>query len=249
MSKNTTLLILGGTTESRALAQRISETGIKALYSYAGRTASPIPVPIPTRIGGFGGTEGLAEYLKDTGITHVVDATHPFAQTMSEQAAQACNETGTPMIALTRPAWTEGPEDIWTRVPDMDRAVATLSTESQRIFLAIGRQEVARFARYPQHYYLMRMVDVPDDPIPLPNHGILEARGPFTYEDDLALLDVHKIGLVISKNSGGDGARAKIDAARALGIPVLMIDRPKPPERRVVTSVDEVMEWLGHEVT
>ena len=249
LSKGPTLLILGGTTEARVLAQQVDAAGIAAIYSYAGRTALPEPLPVPTRIGGFGGPEGLASYLQTTGITHVVDATHPFASIMSRNAVEACRATGLPLVALTRPAWAPLDSDIWVRAPDMERAVAALDTEPQRIFLAIGRKEVGRFAARPQHHYLLRLVDPPRTPPPLPNHDIVIAKGPFSVEGDLELLRAHKIGLVVSKNSGGSGARAKIDAARMLGLPVLMIDRPEIPERHEVHSVAEVLDWIAHSGT
>ncbi len=220
--------------------------GYDALYSYAGRTASPVTLPIPTRIGGFGGVDGLAGYLQQTGITHVIDATHPFAATMSRNAVGACRKTGVPLIALVRAPWEPVDGDLWISAPNIGSAVAALATEPQRIFLAIGKMEVARFAAQPQHYYLLRLVDAPKSPPPLPNHDIVVARGPFNKANDRALLKEHRIDLVVSKNAGGTGARAKIDAARALGLPVLMIDRPRVPKCDEVGSIDEVMDWVTH---
>ncbi len=239
-------MILGGTSEARALAQRVAIDGVDALYSYAGRTRSPVSLPIPTRIGGFGGAEGLATYLQETGITHVIDATHPYAETMSRNAVEAAKAAGVPLLALTRPAWTPVEGDEWINAPDMESAVAALAIEPQRVFLAIGRQEVARFSVHPQHFYLLRVVDEPKTAPPLPNHAIVVARGPFDESTDRALLEEHRISLVVTKNAGGTGARAKIDAARALGLPVLMIDRPRLPARNEVTRVDQVMDWVAH---
>jgi precorrin-6A/cobalt-precorrin-6A reductase len=227
----------------------VAELGIQAMYSYAGRTATPGPVPIPTRIGGFGGAHGLAEYLAETGFTHVVDATHPFAQTMSHNAIEACRIIGIPLIALTRPPWRAQEGDVWVNVPDIEHAIAGLKTDPLRIFLAIGRQEVARFTERPEHFYLLRLVDPPSTPPPLPDHHIVVARGPFDTDTDIALLEKHRIGLVVSKNSGGSGARAKIDAARALKLPVLMIDRPTVKGRDEVESVDEILDWLAQDGT
>ena len=246
MSKGPTLLILGGTTEARDLAEQVAQAGIPALYSYAGRTAEPEGLPIPTRIGGFGGTDGLATYLEETGITHIVDATHPFAKTISRNAVLASDRTGVPLIALTRPEWEAAEGDVWINAPDMHVAVAALDTEPQRIFLAIGRKEIGLFATKPQHFYLLRLVDAPSTPPPFPNHEVVVAKGPFNEADDLALLQQHQIGLVVAKNSGGDGARAKIDAARRLGLPILMIDRPTLPERREAHSVRDVLDWVTH---
>lgn len=246
VSTGPTLLILGGTTEARALAHAVADAGLKAIYSYAGRTVMPEPLPVPTRIGGFGGPDGLADYITQNDITQVIDATHPFAQIMSQNAILATARLRRPILALTRPPWTAGVRDNWIHAPDMESAVAALDTEPQRIFLAIGRKEIGQFAKRPQHHYLLRLVDPPKSAPPLPHHDIIVDKGPFTEDNDRALLQRHKIGLVVSKNSGGSGARAKLDAARMLGLAVLMIDRPRLPRRREVHSVAEVMEWLGH---
>ena len=240
------LLILGGTAEARALARHVAGSGRKAIYSYAGRVEAPQPVPIPSRIGGFGGAEGLADYLKMAGITHLVDATHPFADKMSRNAIAAAKIAGLPLIALTRPEWRPGEGDEWLNVPDLDTAVAALPPDPKRIFLAIGRTEIGRFAARPEHHYLLRLVDRPDTAPPLPHHDIVVARGPFDIEGDRALLESHRIDIVVSKNSGGSGARAKLDAARELGLPVLMIDRPSLPERHEVDTIEAVMDWLDH---
>ena len=149
------------------------------------------------------------------------------------------------MVALTRPPWRAGDGDRWTHVPDMDAAVSALSGPAKRVFLAIGRTEIDRFSSQPQHNYLLRLVDLPDRPPPLPHHDIVVDRGPFDAAADKARLEKHEIELVVSKNSGGTGARAKLDAARALGVPVLMIDRPVLPERHEVTSADEVLAWVA----
>jgi precorrin-6A/cobalt-precorrin-6A reductase len=242
-------LILGGTAEARVLTRRLAEMGRNAIYSYAGRTEAPHSVPVPSRIGGFGGVEGLARYLEDARITHLIDATHPFADTMSRNAIAASRETGVPLIALVRPAWQSGPGDAWTHVPDIEAAIAAFPAEPKRIFLAIGRTEVGRFAARPEHVYLLRFVDPPATLPPLPHHEIVLARGPFDSDEDRALLERHEIELVVSKNSGGEGARAKLDAARALGLPVLMIDRPTLPPRHEVATVDDVMDWLDHSPT
>jgi precorrin-6A/cobalt-precorrin-6A reductase len=241
-----TLLILGGTTEARALAEKVSEAGVPSIYSYAGRTAEPVTLPIPTRIGGFGGEDGLATYLRQTGITHVIDATHPFAEIISRNAVNACARAGVPLIGFTRPAWEPEDGDTWINAPDLHVAVAALDTEPQRIFLAIGRKEIGLFATKPQHFYLLRLVDAPKTPPPFPNHEVVVAKGPFDAGEDLALLREHRIGLIVAKNSGGDGARAKIVAARKLGVPILMIDRPALPDRHETHVLGEVLEWISH---
>ena len=226
-----------------------SESECDAVLSYAGRVEAPRIQPIPTRTGGFGGIEGLVAYLVDLEVTHIIDATHPFAQQISRNAVAAAIRTGLPLIALTRPAWTSQDGDDWTHAPDMETAIHGLNVDAMRIFLAIGRTEIARFTALPQHHYVLRFVDTPKAPPPLSNHEVVVDRGPFDVASDRALLEHHRIDLVVSKNSGGEGARAKLDAARALGLPVLMIDRPSVPPRYEVSSVDDVMHWVAHGVT
>lgn len=227
------------------MAKAVAERGIPATYSYAGRVENPRPQPLPVRVGGFGGVEGLARYLRDHAVTHVVDATHPFAAQMSGNAVNACREAGVTLAALTRPAWTAQEGDNWRHVADIDGAVAALSGAPQRVFLAVGRMHLEDFAAQPQHHYLLRLVDEPDA-LSLPNCDVVVARGPFSEENDRALLQRLGIELVVSKNAGGTGARAKLDAARALGVPVLMIDRPALPQRTELSNVAQVLDWLDH---
>ena len=244
MTRN--LLILGGTTEATALGAAVAEAGLRGTVSFAGRVERPKRQPLPQRIGGFGGVEGLRDYLAENQITHVVDATHPFAAQMSRNAQMACAEAGVPLIALTRAQWVAQPGDSWTHVPDIAGAVAALDRTAARIMLAVGRMHLNDFAPNPQHFYLLRLVDPPQSPPPFPDHHVLVSRGPFTASDDRALMESHGIDLIVSKNAGGTGAYAKIEAARTLGLPVIMIDRPAIPDRAEAYSVSEVMVWLGH---
>ncbi|WP_170522962.1 cobalt-precorrin-6A reductase [Ruegeria arenilitoris] len=239
------LLILGGTTEANALARAVADLGVAATYSYAGRVDNPRPQPLPTRVGGFGGAEGLARHIRDTGVTHVIDATHPFAAQMSRNTIAACQQTQTPLAALTRAEWMAAPGDRWQHVPDIASAVAALAGPPRRVFLAVGRMHLEDFAAQPQHHYLLRLVDEPGS-LPFADCDVVVSRGPFTVEEDTALMRRHRTELVVSKNAGGTGARAKLDAARALGIPVLMIDRPRLPRRVELTSVPRVLDWLAH---
>jgi precorrin-6A/cobalt-precorrin-6A reductase len=239
------VLILGGTTEAAQMARVLAEAGVDAVYSYAGRTEAPVAQPLPVRVGGFGGAHGLEGYLKAEGISHVIDATHPFAAQMSRNAVTACAATGVPLIALEREPWVAGPGDRWTHVPDLAAAVAALGDAPRRVFLAIGRQTLAAFAGAPQHHYLLRLVDPPSEPLPLPRAEAVIARGPFDVTGDRVLLQGHRIDIIVAKNAGGAGAEAKLVAARELGLPVVLIDRPPVPERRVVRNVAEVMEWLS----
>lgn len=227
-------------------ARALAAVGADAVYSYAGRTAAPVAQPLPQRVGGFGGAEGLAQYLRDQGITHVIDATHPFAAQMSAHAVAACAATGTALLAFERPAWQPGPGDRWTHVPDVQAAARALPQAPARVFLAIGRQRLDAFAGQPQHHYLLRLVDPPEGALPLPQAQVVLARGPFDLAGDMALMQGHGTQVVVAKNAGGSGARAKLDAARALGLGVVMIDRPPVPPRPVADSVARVMAWLGH---
>lgn len=238
------VLLLGGTTEANQIGRALSAAGVAGIYSYAGRTATPVPQPLPTRVGGFGGVDGLVSYLKQEQITHVIDATHPFASQISGNVVAACATTSTPLIAYLRDPWVEVPGDQWQHVDSFENAARALPDQPARIFLAIGRQHLAPFAAQPQHFYLLRLVDVLDTALLLPNAEIVLARGPFTIEGDLALLRDHRITHVVTRNAGGEGAKAKLDAARALGLPVIMIDRPGLPARRTAQSVDEIMRWL-----
>lgn len=242
----TRVLLLGGTTEASVLARALADAEIDSVFSYAGRTEAPVAQPLPMRIGGFGGVDGLVAWLKAEGITHVVDATHPFAARMSQNALTASNSIGVPLLVLERPAWVAGPGDDWQHVPDTEAAVRALPDRPARVFLAIGKQTLSLFAAKPQHHYLLRLVDAPDGHLPLPDAEAVIARGPFTEAEDLKLLSDHRIEVIIAKNAGGSGAEAKLKAARLLQIPVILIDRPVLPPRDVVGTVTEVMDWIGH---
>lgn len=196
------------------------------------------------RIGGFGGVSGLKAFLKEAGITHVLDATHPFASQMSLNAVQACTALGIPLIALAREPWAPQPGDTWCRVANIPEAVAALDRPAAQVLLAIGRVHLEAFAPNSQHHYVLRLVDPPEHPLPFPNATILVDRGPFSVEGDRALMEAHRIELIVSKNAGGTGAIAKIQAARDLGLPIIMIDRPTMPIRSEVGSVEEAIDWL-----
>jgi precorrin-6A/cobalt-precorrin-6A reductase len=240
------LLILAGTTEATAFARAAAERGISGTVSFAGRVERPLRQPLPQRVGGFGGAAGLEDHLRSQRITHVVDATHPFAAQMSRNAVTACARAGVPLIALTRPAWGQVAGDRWTCVSDIAGAVAALDRPRLRVMLAVGRMHLAEFAPNPQHHYLLRLVDPPAVPLPFPEAEVIVDRGPFLEAADRALMERHGTELVVSKNSGGAGAYAKIAAARALGLPVVMIDRPQLPERREAHEVDAVFDWIAH---
>ncbi len=233
---------MGGTTEASLLARALAAAGVDAVFSYAGRTAAPVAQPLPQRIGGFGGVTGLTDYLRAEAISHIVDATHPFAAGMSRNAVEAAALTGTALMALERPPW----QGDWTSVPDIPAAATALPQAPARVFLAIGRQHLAEFSVAPQHHYMLRLVDPPEGALPLPQTEIVIDRGPFRLEGDVELMRKHGTEWVVAKNSGGSGARAKIDAAHLLGLPVVMIDRPAIPPRPACATVQGVMDWLGH---
>jgi precorrin-6A/cobalt-precorrin-6A reductase len=241
------ILILGGTTEARELGQGLAaRTDITATLSLAGRTASPLAQAVPVRRGGFGGAAGLAQYLSDHQIHALIDATHPFADTISAHAQSAAFETNTPLIALSRPPWCAGAADRWTEVQDAREAARTLGDSPKNVFLAVGRQEIAHFAAAPQHHYVIRSVDPVDPPLAVPNARYILARGPFEEEQERALLLVQAIDVVVAKNSGGAATFGKIAAARTLGSPVILLRRP--PESAVprVASAGEAIAWLDH---
>lgn len=215
-----------------------------ATFSYAGRTTQPIAQPLPTRVGGFGGPAGLADFLRQQHVTHVIDATHPFAAQMSHHAIEACAQNGVPLLALQRPAWRAEPGDHWHCVPDFDAALNALPATPSRIFLAIGRQHVQPFLQRTPHWYLLRVVE-PGLEVPPQRGAVVVQRGPYTLEGDLALLRTHRIEWVVAKNSGGQGGQAKLLAARALGLPVLLIERPALPPRPIAETVAEALRWLG----
>lgn len=222
---------------------RLAAAGYDAIFSYAGRVSAPKGQPLKTRTGGFGGPEGLADYLRAERITHIMDATHPFAAGMSRNAILAAAMTGVKLVALERAPWQAAPGDRWLSVPDMAGAVAALPEKGARVFLAIGRQNIADFAGRPSNFYLLRYIE-PPEAIPLPDHIAIVGRGPFTEAGDRALMLAHGITHLVAKNAGGAATRGKIEAARALGLPVVMIARPDIPERPRLETAQAAMAWL-----
>lgn len=239
------ILLLGGTREARELADTLTgEAGFEIISSLAGRVRDPILPAGPVRIGGFGGTRGLREWLAATGINAVVDATHPFAETISAHAAAAAASLGLPLLHVRRPGWRARPGDRWLRVPDIAAAVNTVAGLGGRIFLTIGRQEVTAFAGLTRQWFLIRAIDPPTAALP-PDHELLLSRGPFTVEDEVRLLAGHRIGALVTKDSGGELTAAKLSAARTRAIPVVMIERPPLPDGAIaVESAAAAWDWL-----
>jgi precorrin-6A/cobalt-precorrin-6A reductase len=244
------ILILGGTAEARQLAGRLAgRADLDITLSLAGRTATPAAQPVPVRIGGFGGAKGLANYLASARIDVLIDATHPYANVISANAAAAARRSGVPMIALRRPPWLAVSGDRWIEVSDAHEAIRALGETPRRIFVALGRNELAPFRNAPQHYYLIRSVDPVDPPLPLPHVSYVTGRGPFCETDDHALLTEHRIDVVVAKNSGGTATYGKIAAARALGIDVIMLRRPAASDAAAVATIEDAIAWLDHALT
>jgi precorrin-6A/cobalt-precorrin-6A reductase len=241
------VLILGGTAEARQLAGRLASRGdLSVTLSLAGRTASPAPQPVPVRVGGFGGADGLAAYLKAERIDALIDATHPYAAIIAANAAKAAESTGVKLLALRRAPWTKVAGDRWIEAHTMDEAVAKMGGEPRRVFLALGRKDLAAFETAPQHDYLIRSVDPVDPPLKRPRAKYIESRGPFTEANDRTLMEAHRTEIVVAKNSGGDSTYGKIAAARALGLDVIMLRRPALPRVTSVESVEDAVRWLDH---
>ncbi len=224
-------------------------TDLTVTLSLAGRTASPAAQPVPVRVGGFGGAAGLADYLVTEHVDALIDATHPYANVISSNAIEATHRTGVPCVAICRPPWVAAAGDRWTEVKDVPEAVRTLGQTPRRVFVALGRNEVASLTEAPQHYYLIRSVDPVDPPLRLPHVTYVTGRGPFAEADDRALMMAHGIEVVIAKNSGGAATYAKIAAARTIGISVIMLRRPPAPEGLAFEKVEEVIAWLDHALT
>ncbi|TPK64472.1 cobalt-precorrin-6A reductase [Mesorhizobium sp. B2-4-19] len=239
------ILILGGTTEARQLAGKLAVRASVTL-SLAGRTENPIAQGVPVRSGGFGGAEGLAAYLRETATDLLIDATHPYAARISANAAQAARLIGVPILALRRPGWEPVEGDRWTLVDTTGDAVRALGPAPRRAFLALGRQEVAAFEAGPRHHYLIRSVDPVEPPLAVPDATYLLARGPFDEAEERALLERHRIDVVVSKNSGAAATYGKIAAARALGIEVVMVRRSDLPEVPSAQTVDELAAMVDH---
>jgi precorrin-6A/cobalt-precorrin-6A reductase len=242
----TRVLILGGTTEAAALAESLAgNRTLEVISSLAGRTHRPRPLPGTVRIGGFGGDDGLARYLKDERIDALIDATHPFADEISKHAAGAAERAGVPRLILTRPEWRAVTGDRWIVVADLDGAAEVLRKrfDGTRAFLAVGSGSLSPFAELSHRSLLVRVAQEPEG-LPLPGSVVFVDRGPFTEAQEIALLRSHRIDVVVSKNSGGDAVYGKIAAARDLGIPVVMVARPPCPPGDHVRSVDAAARWL-----
>ncbi|MET9882952.1 cobalt-precorrin-6A reductase [Streptomyces sp. NPDC006430] len=270
------VLILGGTTEARRLAGALAVAGtevgagtdrgtapnpvpevepgsatathapLRVTTSLAGRVSAPVLPPGETRIGGFGGPAGLAAWIAAHRVTHLVDATHPFAERMSFNAAEAAALAGVPLIALRRPGWSPGPGDDWHFVDSLAGAATVLPELGSRAFLTTGRTGLHAFAHLADTWFLVRSVDPPQPPVP-PRLEVLLARGPFGLDDERELLARHRIDVLVTKDSGGSATAPKLTAARGAAIPVVVVRRPPVPHGvRETASVEAVRHWLLH---
>lgn len=244
------LLILGGTSEARRLAEKLAgRADAQAIYSLAGRTVRPAPPAVTTRIGGFGGIEGLASYLRAEKIERVIDATHPFAAQMSRHAVEACAQARVPLMVFSRAPWRPQAGDDWIEVESNVAAARALGDAPRRVFLTIGRLGLSDFVGAPQHFYLIRTIDPPGDLSFLPQHELILARGPFSVEEEIATMRRANVDVLVSKNSGGGSTEAKIVAARALHIPVVMVRRPATSGARVTHDLEEALAFATGRAT
>jgi len=235
------ILLLGGTSEARALAARLHPDD-EVISSLAGRVPDPALPAGQVRIGGFGGVDGLQDWLRENVVDAVVDATHPFAATITANAAAACQELGVPHLLLARPAWPSA--DAIMVTSDVHAAEVVAEQGFSRVFLTTGRTGTAAF-KDADAWFLIRAVTAPDAAALPAQHQILLSRGPYRYEGELELLREHRIDVLVTKNSGGAMTRPKLDAAAALSIPVVMVERPAlPPGVRTVTTVDDAVAWV-----
>lgn len=237
------VLILGGTTEARELAAALAaHPGVRVTTSLAGRVTRPGALAGDVRVGGFGGAEGLADWLREQHVDALVDATHPFAEAITANAAQAASATGVPAVVLRRPGWQPGPEDRWHMVPSLAAAADLLPRFGPRVLLTTGRMGLSAFAHLTDRHFVVRSVEAPEPPMP-PHTEVLLARGPFTVDDETALLSEYLVDVVVTKDSGGAATAGKLTAARGLGLPVVVVRRPPLPEG--VTAVPDVPQALA----
>lgn len=245
------LLILGGTAEAAELARRAGETyagRLRVVTSLAGRLAPRRDLAGQVRRGGFGGADGLAQYLDTATIDWVIDATHPFAEAISAHADAACADRGVPRLVLARPPWRQHPEDAWQEVDDMAGAAGLVAGLGKRVFLSVGPGSAAAFSKVKGVWFLVRVIEAPDHPLPLAEHAVITGRPPFTVYDERRLIAEHEIDVLVTKNSGGLATEAKLAAARGAGLPVVMVKRPPPPPGDLVETAEAALDWLERQL-
>jgi len=239
------VLLLGGTSEASKLARLLAgRPNLECLLSFAGRTKTPLAPPVPFRIGGFGGIDGLVAFLAAQEIDLLVDATHPFAEQMSQNAGAAAKRAGIPLIAVQRPPWTREPGDRWIEVADMAEGAQAIGAAARRVFLTIGRLQLAAFEAAPQHSYLIRTIETAEVAPNLPSYRVIPGLGPFSQGDEDRLLREERIEVLVTKNSGGEATHAKILAARHLGLPVVMVQRPNGSSNGAFHDPAEALDFI-----
>lgn len=244
------VLILGGSAEASALARLLAgDPRFGAVLSLAGRTRSPVLPPVPHRIGGFGGVDGLVSWLREPGADLLVCATHPFAAQMRRHAVEAARRSGAPLLLVERAAWTRVAGDQWIPVPDMTSAARAIGSKRRKVLLTVGQKDLSPFVEAPRHAYVIRSIDPPPPGSLPPGAEVISARPPFGEAEERRLLEAHGIEVIVTKNSGGGDTSAKLAAARALGVPVIMVDRPPAPDLQGLDAARAadaagVMAWL-----
>lgn len=238
-----TILLLAGTGDAKRIASKLAAENLKAIASLAGATRSPDLLEIPTRVGGFGGEQGFREYLISVGITAVIDATHPFAHRITQRTARVCADVGLPYLNYVRPAWVAQHGDNWIEI-EQEQDAAQHVQAGQTVFLATGRQTLDRFSNLVGCRVICRQIDPQDRPFPFAGGEYLIGRPPFSVKAETDLFRALGVDWLIVKNAGGNASATKLSAARDLGIPVLMIQRPKSPNAPIVSNVDDVMAWV-----
>lgn len=238
------VLLLAGTGEAKRIAWGLADTSVKVIASLAGATRHPEPLPVPTRIGGFGGEDGFRAFLADEGITAVLDATHPFAERITDRSARVCKDIGMPYCHVLRAGWTAEIADRWVNIAGPQDAAQHIP-EDGVVFLATGRQTLGDYANLEGRRVLARMIDPPTAPFPFEGGEFVIGRPPFSVKSETALFEALGVTHLVVKNAGGQGGRAKLDAARALGLPVLMLDRPAMPDAVRVETVQDALLWVA----
>ena len=238
-----TVLLLAGTGEAKRIAWALTDTGINVVASLAGATRSPEPLPIPTRTGGFGGEDGFRAYLKKQNIRAVLDATHPFAEQITNRTARICAELDLPYAQLVRAPWFAETGDDWTMIDAPEDAAAHIP-DNAVVFLATGRQTLMQYANLEGRRVLCRLIDPPTAPFPFEGGEFVLGRPPFSPRSEAQLFKALGVTHIVVKNAGGDGGRAKLDAARALKIPVLLLKRPEMPSATPLSNAQEAVAWV-----
>jgi precorrin-6A/cobalt-precorrin-6A reductase len=244
----TTLLILGGTGDAVRLARAAEATfgdQLRVISSLAGRTRSPVKMPGEVRVGGFGGVEGLAGYLRDRRIDFLIDATHPFSAQISRHACLAAAATATPRCVLARPPWRAQPGDRWHEAADMAAAAALIPALGARVFLSVGARSLEYFSGLRDTWFLVRLIEAPEGPLPLAEAELITGRGPFDAASERRIFEQHRIDVLVTRASGGAATEGKIDAARALGLPVVMVARPAAPPGESAENIEAALAWLS----